>query len=338
MRHDMLDRARAALVAAVCLGLWAHLANAQLSPDRTYYGINRAAPMTVAMPAGVDGAAEIALLEPETAKVLDQKPVQPGGVDIAAIFPSLWTTQTPKVVYAQLLVGGKKVGPAVVIQPMVSAAYPVVIDPVSGMPRFPLDSRRRVYSGFRAYVDKHVVLDTTAGSIEIELRPDAAPTTAWNFRELVEGGFYTDVIFHRVVAVNQQGNPFVIQVGDPTGKGEGGPGYNIDLEPSTLPHDFGVVSMARNDDPNTAGSQFFLCLSRDGTAALDGRYTSFGRCVSGAETILAIARTPILPPGSDGRDRPANPPVIRTAKLVDAPPYGEGPRPLQDPRTVPIRK
>ncbi len=326
------------LVATACLGVITAAAQAQLSPDRTYYGINRSIPMTVAMPAGVDGEAEIALLEAETAKVLEHMSVQPGGVDLGAIFPSLWTRQNPKVLYAQLVVGGKKIGPAVVIQPMITAPYPVVIDPVSGMPKFPQDTRRRIYSGVRAYTDKHVVLDTSAGKIEIELRPDAAPTTSWNFRELADGGFYTDVKFHRVVAVNQQGSPFVIQVGDPTGKGEGGPGYNIDLEPSTLPHDFGVISMARNDDPNTAGSQFFICLSRDGTAALDGRYTSFGRCVDGADAILAIASTPILPPGVDGRDRPVTPPEIKSAKLVDAPPYGEGPKPLQDPRTVPIRK
>src|SRR5258708_35830605 len=119
-------------------------------------------------------------------------------------------------------------------------------------------------------------METSLGDIELAMRPDEAPNTVWNFLTLCAGGFYTDIIFHRIKAVNPATrSPFVIQAGDPlqrkdvpaeaTGAGEGGPGYWINLEPSKLPHDFGVVSMARKSDgslPNLAGSQFFISLSR----------------------------------------------------------------------------
>ncbi|MBL8877234.1 MAG: peptidylprolyl isomerase [Phycisphaerae bacterium] len=167
-------------------------------------------------------------------------------------------------------------------------------------------------------------METDKGVIEFQLRPDVAPNTAWNFRELVGGGFYTDIIFHRIVPKLQSGHPFVIQVGDPTATGTGGPGYNIDLEQSSLQHDFGVLSMARSGDPNSNGSQVFVCLSRPGTAFLDGNYTTFGQAISGADVIRAIAASPI---GAEGR--PTDPmPLIKTATLVDAAPYGTGPKPI----------
>jgi len=178
--------------------------------------------------------------------------------------------------------------------------------------------REIVYSGIRAYVDRHVVLETTEGDIRFRLRPDAAPNTAFNFRHLVEGGFYTDIIFHRVVATLPNGAPFVIQTGDPSGGGSGGPGYFLDLEETPLAHDFGVISMARSDDPNSNGSQIFVCLSRAGTAHLDGRYTAFGEAISGAEVIGRIGRVEV----GEGA-RPVAPPLIVSARLVDAPPLGQ---------------
>lgn len=334
---------RAATAAAIC---WAVMvaagpspAAAQLEPERVYYGINRPIPMTALVPPGAGGEASVQLLEPVTAKVVEKAAVQAGGVDIGAIFPALWTSPA-RLLYAQLVVGEKKIGPAVVLQPMVTPAYAPTLDPY-GDPKFqPEATREKVYSGIRAYVDKQVVLDTSKGEIRIALRPDAAPNTAWNFRQLVEGGLYTSVLVHRVVAMDSRGYPFVIQTGDPVGNGMGGPGYRIDLEPSALPHDFGVVSMARTpSDANTAGSQFFICLSREGTASLDHGYASFGQCVSGADVIQAIAAVPIAPPTQQVRDRPADPPpVIKGARLEDAPPYGEGPPPVAVPGTGPIRK
>src|SRR5258705_13851488 len=105
------------------------------------------------------------------------------------------------------------------------------------------------------------------------------------------------------------------------------------MEPSTLAHDFGVLSMARLvRDPNSAGSQFFICLSREGTASFDHHYTGFRQVVAGAEVIQALAAVPIPAPAANQvRDRPIDPPVIKSARLEDAPPYGEYPPPVSSP-------
>lgn len=318
-------------------------AGAQLVPDRTYYGVDRAMPMTVTVRAGAGTAASIELLEPVTAKVVakaelppvDREDASDAGaestrergsttIDLSAMFPSLWRDESPRLLYAQLVAGGRKVGPATVLQPMLTPVYAARVDR-SGEPMF-AESQARVYSGIRAYVDKHVVLETTAGQIAIRLRPDVAPNTCWNFRELVAGGLFTEVIVHRVASLGGRREPDIIQTGDPNGTGRGGPGYAIDLEPSSLPNDFGVVSAARVSDPNSAGSQFFIALNREGTAYLDNRYTAFAEVVSGADAVRSISATPVGPD-----NRPTDPPVIRSARLVDAPPYGDGPAPAKDP-------
>ncbi|MEK6702337.1 MAG: peptidylprolyl isomerase [Planctomycetota bacterium] len=321
------------LAAIVSLALGAH-ALGQVTPDRLYYGIDREVPMTVKIPDAKKGDAAIQLLEPSTFKVLATAPVTAGAVNLATLFPTIWTEKSPKLAYAQLVVGTEPVGPAVVLQPMTSQPRAQII---YTEPRQPHDQGRlvwsevpdvaKIYSGIRAYVDKHIVMDTTLGSIEIELRPDVAPNTAWSFRHLAEGGFYTDIKIHRIAKNNGQGHPFVIQAGDPNGSGAGGPGFNIDLEKSNLPHDFGIVSMARTNSPDTGGSQFFICLSREGTAFLDGPYCSFAQCVSGADTISKLATVDTLPRS----DTPVNAPKIKSAKLVDAPPYGKGPKTVTKP-------
>lgn len=192
-------------------------------------------------------------------------------------------------------------------------------DPISRAiaPRERTDDR--LISGLRIYTERDVIMHTTLGDIHLTMRPDAAPNTAWNFLTLCSGGFYDGVIFHRVVALTADGDPFVIQGGDPTGAGSGGPGYWLPLEPSDLQHDFGVISMARDVPPDSAGSQFFICLSREGTARLDGNYCSFGYAVEGAETILAIAGVQIEI-GGNSPDRPVDPPVILATELVASPP------------------
>lgn len=182
------------------------------------------------------------------------------------------------------------------------------------------DPSRRLL-GYRLYVERDVVLDTSFGKIRIVLRPDHAPETAWNFRELVRRGFYDGLAFHRIVPMTAAGLPFIIQAGDPTGEGHGGPGYELHLEPSAIAHDFGVISMARGDEPDSAGSQFFIALSREGTASLDGQYCAFGYAVSGREAILEIADGPLT---DVRRGRPRWPVVIHEAHLVDAPPRGTG--------------
>ncbi len=173
-----------------------------------------------------------------------------------------------------------------------------------------------ILSGYKVYAEMDAVIRTDHGEIRIAFAPDEAPATAWNFRTLARDGFYDDGGFHRVVPVDRQGRPFVIQGGDPTQTGNGGPGYALALEPSTLAHDYGVISMARADDPHSAGSQFFLALGREGCARLDGQYCAFGYAVAGNRTIDSIAATPIADV-SEGR--PATIPKILTVRLVDAP-------------------
>jgi peptidyl-prolyl cis-trans isomerase B (cyclophilin B) len=175
-------------------------------------------------------------------------------------------------------------------------------------------------------------MTTTEGTMTFRLRPDHAPNTVWNFRTLVEGGFYTDIVFHRIIGPSQGSPGFMAQVGDPTGTGGGGPGYVIDLENSKLPHDFGVLSMARTGDPNTNGSQVFVCFSREGTQGLDGLYCSFAQAVSGAETILKLGAHPTEAAPSGEMSKPKDPaPRLVSARLVDAPPLTQQPAPVASP-------
>jgi peptidyl-prolyl cis-trans isomerase B (cyclophilin B) len=113
----------------------------------------------------------------------------------------------------------------------------------------------------------------------------------------------------------------VIQGGDPTGTGDGGPGWNLALEPSDLPHDLGVVGMARGDDPNSAGSQFYFALSREGTARLDDQYCTFGFVVSGRDALQKIAQANIAD-ATTGRPRSA--PKIQYVEIVPAPARARG--------------
>lgn len=178
-----------------------------------------------------------------------------------------------------------------------------------------------VTSGWRIYTERDAVIETDKGSITIAFAPDAAPGTVWNFVELAGDGFYDGTSFHRIVPQDAQGRPFVIQGGDLHGSGNGTPGYNLALEPSSLPFDYGVVGMARADEPHSAGSQFFIALSREATARLDGQYCAFAYVIDGGSTVNRIAALPIDDPASG---RPAKPPTILSVKLVPAPPRVPG--------------
>ncbi len=136
------------------------------------------------------------------------------------------------------------------------------------------------------------------GVIRAELYPEIAPNTVNNFISLVEKGFYNGLIFHRVIP------GFMIQGGDPDGKGTGGPGYRICGEFSkngfknTLNHSRGVLSMARAGHPDSAGSQFFIMV--ENAPHLDGSYASFGKVIEGMEVVDGIVSVP-----TDYADRPA---------------------------------
>jgi peptidyl-prolyl cis-trans isomerase B (cyclophilin B) len=150
------------------------------------------------------------------------------------------------------------------------------------------------------------VIETEAGTIKFKFFPFDAPGHCNNFIALARKGFYNGLIFHRVI------EGFMIQGGCPHGKGTGGPGYKIKAEFNSRPHLDGTVSMARSQDPDSAGSQFFICHGKQ--AFLDGKYTVFGQVVEGLETVHAIARTPTGP-----GDRPVSPQVMKRVFIEGLP-------------------
>jgi peptidyl-prolyl cis-trans isomerase B (cyclophilin B) len=124
------------------------------------------------------------------------------------------------------------------------------------------------------------IIKTEKGDMTVAFYDQDAPNTVANFLKLAESGFYNNVTFHRVIP------NFVVQGGDPTGTGAGGPGYSIDCELAgeNQYHDRGVLSMA-HAGRNTGGSQFFICHSRDNTAHLDRNHTCFGKVVEGVDVV-----------------------------------------------------
>jgi cyclophilin family peptidyl-prolyl cis-trans isomerase len=148
------------------------------------------------------------------------------------------------------------------------------------------------------------VMHTNRGAIEIELFDDDAPKTVENFRKLAADGFYDGVIFHRVI------KDFMVQGGDPTGTGTGGPGYTFEDEINDNKVVRGALAMA-NAGPNTNGSQFFV-VTTGAAPWLDGKHTVFGRVTSGMETVDAIEAS-----DTDGRDRPRDDAVIERVELSE---------------------
>ena len=142
-----------------------------------------------------------------------------------------------------------------------------------------------------------VVLETDKGTVEMELYPDVAPKTVANFIKLVEMGFYNGLIFHRYV------ENFVIQGGDPEGSGSGGPGWMIPGEfqnpklRARMPrHRRGVVAMARANDPDSAGSQFYICLNAQPSKyfSLNGQYTTFGKVIAGMDVVDQLRKGDVM--------------------------------------------
>ena len=144
--------------------------------------------------------------------------------------------------------------------------------------------------------------------MKAELYPEIAPNTVNNFISLINKGFYDGLIFHRVIS------GFMIQGGDPEGMGYGGPGYSIAGEFSCnnfkndLKHTAGVLSMARSQHPDSAGSQFFI-MHKD-APHLDGQYAAFGKLTEGFDVLNSIAETDV-----DWNDRPRNPQVMKTVTV-----------------------
>ena len=149
-------------------------------------------------------------------------------------------------------------------------------------------------------------LDTSAGKILLDLAADVAPGHVANLLGLAKIGYYDGLVFHRII------KGFMIQGGCPEGTGTGGPGYTIKAEFNKTRHEPGVVSMARTSDPNSGGSQFFICLGA--VPHLDGQYTAFGKTADAEslKVVLAIGGV-----ATDRSDRPLKPVTIKTAKVLE---------------------
>jgi cyclophilin family peptidyl-prolyl cis-trans isomerase len=147
-------------------------------------------------------------------------------------------------------------------------------------------------------------INTSKGSLDIELFDDDAPKTVENFKKLAADGFYDGVIFHRVIP------DFMIQGGDPTGTGTGGPGYKFEDEFNDHKVERGALAMA-NAGPNTNGSQFFI-VTAEATPWLDGKHTVFGKVTKGMDVVDAISNSE-----RDGRDRPHDKITIDSITLAE---------------------
>jgi peptidyl-prolyl cis-trans isomerase B (cyclophilin B) len=152
-----------------------------------------------------------------------------------------------------------------------------------------------------------LTLDTSAGPIRLALDATSAPGHVRNIVALAESGFYDGGCFHRII------KGFMIQGGCPEGTGTGGPGYKIPAEFNATPHEPGVLSMARTNDPNSAGSQFFICLER--VPHLDRQYTAFGRTADAASLDVVRAIGGVR---TGAGDRPVEPVTIRKATVTRA--------------------
>src|SRR5512138_486715 len=157
------------------------------------------------------------------------------------------------------------------------------------------------------------VINTNLGEMVLEFWPDVAPGHVENFKKLANKGFYDGTCFHRVI------KGFMVQGGDPLTRdaanearwGTGGPGYQIKAEFNDRHHDRGVLSMARSQHPDSAGSQFFIC--HGNPRFLDGQYTAFGKLIKGDDVLEKIATTPTHP-----QDRPNTRMGIESIRIVAA--------------------
>jgi len=156
-----------------------------------------------------------------------------------------------------------------------------------------------------------IIIETTEGIIKLKFFLDAAPKHCYNFKKLANSGFYDGTIFHRVIP------NFMIQGGDLLSRdvtrsndGHGGPGWNVDQEFNTQSHKRGTLSMARSSDPNSAGSQFFICVSD--APWLDGQYTAFGEVIENIEVIDFIVNKP-----RDKQDNPLSSATIKKIRVID---------------------
>jgi peptidyl-prolyl cis-trans isomerase B (cyclophilin B) len=160
------------------------------------------------------------------------------------------------------------------------------------------------------------VIKTTAGEMSIELWPDVAPKTVENFKTLAQKGFYDGTAFHRIV------KGFMVQGGDPHTKdpmkegiwGTGGPGHTVKAEFNDRSHQRGVISMARSQDPDSAGSQFFICLGD--ASFLDKNYTAFGQLIKGDDVLGKLGDTATKATTSGEKSKPLARVGVESIRIV----------------------
>jgi peptidyl-prolyl cis-trans isomerase B (cyclophilin B) len=164
-------------------------------------------------------------------------------------------------------------------------------------------------------VDEVAILETNYGTMVAEFFPKDAPGHAANFKKLARQGFYDGTKFHRII------KGFMIQGGDPNTKGPnvdsygtGGPGYTIKAEFNARKHVKGILSMARSQDPNSAGSQFFICLAAQ--PGLDGKYTVFGQLIKGMDVLEAIGNVKVKPSKYGENSVPVEPVILKKVTIV----------------------
>ena len=162
------------------------------------------------------------------------------------------------------------------------------------------------------------VIKTSEGEMIAEFWPHVAPNTVENFKKLARSGFYDGTAFHRIV------KGFMIQGGDPLTKdpakesryGTGDPGYKIKAEFNDRSHERGVLSMARSNDPDSAGSQFFICLAN--VSRLDHQYTTFGKLIKGDDVLGKIGDVEVTMSGGGERSKPTKRVTVESIKIVPA--------------------
>jgi peptidyl-prolyl cis-trans isomerase B (cyclophilin B) len=162
------------------------------------------------------------------------------------------------------------------------------------------------------------VIKTAYGDMVIEFWPDVAPKTVENFKKLAKSGFYDGTAFHRIV------KGFMVQGGDPLTKdaskeamwGTGDPGYKINAEFNSKSHQRGVLSMARSADPNSAGSQFFICLGD--ASFLDNKYTAFGKVIKGDDVLTKLGDAETTMSRGGERSKPVQRQGVESVKIVPA--------------------
>ena len=192
---------------------------------------------------------------------------------------------------------------------------PILMLLLVGAAAFAADEKKEEKSPMNSS-NEVAVIKTSEGDMVVQFWTDAAPKTIENFKKLARQGFYDGTIFHRIV------KEFMIQGGDPNSKdpakensyGQGGPGYNIKAEFNDHSHDRGVISMARSSDPDSAGSQFFICLAP--VHRLDHQYTTFGKLIKGQDVLEKIGDIPVTRNSTGEPSKPSKRVVIESIKIV----------------------